>query len=638
MLEKIREGSKGVTAKVILGLVIATFIFAGVGTYTNQVDTSVAKVNGEEISQQAFQEAYRQQRNRLQSQFGEMFATLESNDAYMANLRESVLEQLINEELLDQNAVSLDMRIGAEQIKQTILQMPEFQLDGKFDNGRFQALIQQAGFYDASSFSRYLSETMLRQQLAQSISATEFSLPYQQEMAIKLNNQTRDVRYAILSTEGFKSDIQVSAEEVEEYYQANQARFATPEMVKLDYVDLNLADLLDDISVTEQQAQEFYEQNTNSYTKAERRRAAHILFEFGDDKSAAKKQAEEVLAKAKAGEDFAELAKQYSADTFSAENGGDLDWYTPGSMDEAVMDEALFSVSEDAPVADLVETDYGFHVIKMTGFEAEQVKTFAEVKDEILASLKNDQALERFYEQQSTMEQLSFEVANSLDDVAAALNTTVKTTDWLTRAGNPEPFNNVSILDAAFSNELMEEGLNSEVIEVTPEQLSVVVRVADYKAADTKPLADVKDEISDILIQQKATEIARSKTDNLIEQLQAGENVDAGLTELGTEFVEHAALTRRDATVEGAIVQTAFSLPQPTADALSVSSVELANGDYALIHLVAVNEGVAGEQDATVAEQQQRMLAQSAFAAYLEQLKANAEVVKTLSKADAPLY
>ncbi|TLU64197.1 peptidylprolyl isomerase [Thalassotalea litorea] len=638
MLERIREGSKGVTAKVILGLVIATFIFAGVGSYTNTVDTSVATVNGEPISQQAFQEAYRQQRNRMQSQFGEMFATLEANDAYMANLRESVLEQLISEELLDQNAIALNLRVGDAQIKQTILEMPEFQLDGKFDNARFQALIQQAGFYDASSFSRYLNETMVRQQLVQSISTTEFSLPYQQEMMVKLINQSRDVRYAILSTEGFKDGIEISEQEVEEYYQANQGRFATPEMVKVEYVELNLNDIAGEVAVTEAQAQEFYEENKTSYTKQERRRAAHILVEFGEDKAAAQAKAEEALAKAKAGDDFAALALEYSADTFSAENGGDLDWQTQGSMDEESMDNALFSASEESPVADLVETDFGFHIIKMTDMEAEQIKTFDEVKDEILATMKNDQALELFYEQQTTMEQLSFESSDSLEEVATALNTDVKTSDWLTRSGNVAPFNNADLIATAFSVELMEDGLNSDVYEVTPEQQSIVIRIADYQAADTKPLADVQQEITVLLTQQKATEIARTKADEIIEAVKSGNDVDVALTELNSEFVEHAALTRMDATVDGAIVKNAFTLPQPQADELSLSSIELANGDYAVLQVVAVDEGTAGAQDANLAEQQQRMLSQSTYATYIEQLKANAEIVRTLSKADATLY
>ncbi|WP_394176211.1 SurA N-terminal domain-containing protein [Thalassotalea litorea] len=637
MLERIREGSKGVTAKVILGLVIATFIFAGVGSYTNTVNTSVATVNGEEITQQAFQEAYRQQRNRMQSQFGEMFATLEANDAYMANLRASVLEQLISEELIDQNAMALNLRVGDAQIKKTILEMPEFQLDGKFDNARFQALIQQAGFYDASSFSKYLSETMVRQQLVQSISTTEFSLPYQQEMMVKLVNQTRDVRYAILSTEGFKDSIDVSEQEIEAYYQENQPRFATPEMVKLEYVELNLDDIAKDVSVTDAQAQEFYENNMSSYSKQERRRAAHILIEFGDDKDAAQAKAEDVLAKAQAGDDFSALALEHSADTFSAENGGDLDWQTQGSMDET-MDTALFSVTQEQPIADLVETDFGFHIIKMTDIEAEQIKSFDEVKEEILATIKNDQALELFYEQQTVMEQLSFESSDSLDEVATALNREVKTTDWLTRSGNVEPFNNPDLLATAFSSELMEEGLNSEVFEVMPEQQSIVVRVADYQAADTKPLADVTQEITVLLTQQKATEVARTKADEIIEVVKSGNDADAALSELDSEFVEHAALTRMDATVDGAIVQSAFSLPQPQGDALSVSSIEIANGDYAILQVVAVNEGSASEQDANLAEQQQRMLSQSAYATYIEQLKANAEIVRTLSKADATLY
>ncbi len=189
MLENIREKSQGMTAKVILGLIILTFAFAGIGSYTNSVDTSVAEVNGEKISQQDFEQAFQQQRNRMSQQYGEMFESLLADPTYLNNLRNDVLNSLINEKLLDQNTQDLAIRISDERIKKTIVEMKEFHVDGVFDNNRYLALINQAGFRESSNFRDYLRVEMARQQLTQSLVATEFSLPFETEMVTKLRDQ-----------------------------------------------------------------------------------------------------------------------------------------------------------------------------------------------------------------------------------------------------------------------------------------------------------------------------------------------------------------------------------------------------------------------------------------------------------------
>jgi len=196
MLEDIREKSQGFTAKIILGLIILIFAVAGVGSYTNSVDTSVATVNGEAISQQSFNSAYQTQRNRMAQQFGEMFDTLSNDETYMANFRQGVLDNLINETLIDQNSQELAIRVSDERLKDTIRDMPEFQVNGAFDNDRYLAIINQAGFYQSSNFRDYLRTEMTRRQLSQALVATEFNLPYQEKLQHTLQSQTRDISYA----------------------------------------------------------------------------------------------------------------------------------------------------------------------------------------------------------------------------------------------------------------------------------------------------------------------------------------------------------------------------------------------------------------------------------------------------------
>ncbi|MDN3653894.1 SurA N-terminal domain-containing protein [Thalassotalea ponticola] len=637
MLERIREGSTGFTAKAILVLVILTFVFAGVGTYTNSVDTSVAVVNGEKISQQQFETAYRNQRARMEQQYGDMFAQLAGNDAYMQSMRSNVLEQLINQELIDQQVAELDIKISDEQIKQTILSMPEFQVDGEFNNDRYLMLINQAGFYDASSFRDYLRTDMARRSLQSGVLATEFSLPYQQQLAAKLNNQTRDIRYATIAVQPFKDSVEVSDEEIDSYYQANKDNFATAEKVKVRYVALDMADLRANVEITDADVESYYQDNKAFYSTNERRRASHILLEFGDDQAAAEQQAEQLLAQINAGEDFAELAKQFSADLFSGENGGDLEWVERGDMD-AAFEDALFALTSEQPISSVVESEFGYHIIKLTDIEEVKTKQLAEVADEIRQQLINDQALEKFYTLQGEMATIAFESPDSLEEVAIIANTEVKTSDWLTRAGNAAPFDNQQLIDAAFSEQVTLDALNSDVIEVVSDELVMVLRLDEYQQATIKPLEQVSDVIKAQLVNTKAQQAASEVAEQLFNSVATNGDSSELLVAHNSEFVAVETLVRNAADVDRAIVSKAFTMAHPGDDATSVASTQMSNGDFAVVELTAVNEGEVTDIDERAQQFAVSQLAQSAFESYVANLKEHAEVRRNLESAPAPLY
>ncbi len=635
MLENIRENSQGTIAKVILGLVILTFAVAGIGSYTNSVDTSVAEVNGEKISLQTFEQAYQAQRRRMQQQFGEMFDTLAANPEYMANLRNSVLENLINEKLLDQNANELGIRVSDARLKEIIRKMPEFQVDGKFDNNRYLAIIQQSGFFQSSDFRDYLRTEMIRRQLTQALVATEFSTPYQANLLQSLQNQLRDIRFAVIGAAQFKEKVEVSDDEVKTYYQTHQDRFQTQEQVKVDYIALNADKLSKDIHITEDDIKNYYQENIARYTQPEQRRIAHILIEFGDDEGAAKKQAEALLAKIKQGEDFAKLAQENSADTLSGENGGDLDWIEKGSMDEA-FDEAAFALKEVGEVSDVVKSSFGFHLIKLTDLQAEKIKPLAEVKDELKEKLAKEKAQEKFFELQQQLAQVSFEYPDSLDDAAGAVDAEVQTSTWLKRAGNSAPFDNAKVIDAIFSDVVLTEGLNSDVIEVN-DNLAIVVRLNEYQEAKIKPLSEVKEQIKALLIAEKATQATQAKADELLAALKSATHVDELLSSVNAQFVEKSAVARFGSDVDVAIVKAAFVLPHPVEGKVSASTVTLANGDLAVVQVQAVTVGEA-QANPNVMQQITSQLAQSAYQSYINTLKADAKIIRKEVKAPANTF
>jgi peptidyl-prolyl cis-trans isomerase D len=628
MLEDIRESSQGLTAKIILGLIILTFAVAGLGSYTNSVDTSVATVNGEKISQQEFDRAYQAQRNRMAQQFGEMFDTLSNDANYMANFRKGVLDNLINQELIDQSAQDLSIRVSDARIKETIRVMPEFQVDGVFDNNRYLAVINQAGFYQSSSFRDYLRVEMTRSQLSQALVATEFNLPYQEKLQQNLQNQTRDIRYATLSAKQFEADVEVSEEEIKTYYQTNQVRFENKEKVKVNFIRLSVDDIAKNIEVSDSDVEAYYQENLASFTEAEQRRVSHILLGFteGDDESeaAAKVQAETVLTRLGAGEDFAELAKELSSDTFSGENGGDLDYIERGVMGDA-FDEAAFALTAVGDTTELVKTSFGYHVIKLTDLKPEEVQSLADVKDELFIKISSDEAQGQFYTLTQEMARISFEFPDSLEDAASEVNATVETSGWLSSTGNAAPFDNAKVIEAAFSDLVLQDNMNSDVIEVS-DSVSLVLRLNEYQEANVKPIAEVEDQIKAILVSQKATEKAQTTVNDLLAKFKAGEDITEQLIENYSSFTNKENMTRYGTDIDQSITREAFVLPHPVDGSISASSVALSNGDLALVELKAVNVPKVIIDNPQLSQQQTSQLAQSAYANYVDALKLDAKI------------
>lgn len=629
MLENIRENSQGLVAKIILGFIILTFAVAGIGSYTNSVDTSVAEVNGVKISQAEFDKAYQNQRNSMAQQYGEMFETLAADENYMANFRNGVVDNLITSELLDQASDQLAIRVSDETIKEYIREIPAFQVDGKFDNNTYLARINQMGYYQSSDFRDAVRVDMTRRQLALAVEATEFSLPYQVEQLQSLQSQKRDLKYATISAKQFESVIEVSETEISDYYQANQINFQNEEKIKLDYITIDVNEIAKTIEVTEQDLENYYNDHIANYRQTEQRRVSHILIEASEDKAAAKAQIEEIKARLDAGEDFATLAQELSADVFSGENGGDLEWIEPGAMDEA-FDEAAFALTNVGDVSDVVETEFGFHLIKLTDYKAEQTKPLADVIDELRVTVSTEQAQNKYFELQQQAGQLSFEVPDSLDDAAHAIGVEVKTSDWLTRNGNNAPFDNFKVLDAAFSDLVKQEQLNSDIIEVS-DSLAMVVRLNEYQPANVKALAEVTDEIKALLVAEKAQQQAQDAAQELVAALQAGETVEAKLTELNATFEEKADVARYGSQLDANLVREAFKLPHPAADNTVVSSVAMLNGDLAVVEVTAVKNDETAEKSPRLAQQLTQQVAQIAFRGYVEALKADAEIKRSSS-------
>ncbi|MGY3961231.1 peptidylprolyl isomerase [Aeromonas popoffii] len=587
MLDKLREGAQGKVAKVILGLIILSFALAGVGSYLNgPARTAPATVNGNEISSAALENAYRNERARMESQMGESFSQLAANPAYMKQFRRGVLDRLIDQALFDSKARELGLRVSDEQIKQAILAMPEFAEDGKFNNDRYLQLIRRAGM-TPEMFRDSLRQDMVRQQLMGALLGSEFALKGEAEQLDRLYNQTRDLRLVRLAAAAYLGDVQASDEEVEQYYKTNSARFMNDEKVKVDYLLLDAATLGKDIQVTEQDAQDYYDQHQDLFQRAERRRVAHILIPFGKDENAAEQKADALLTQAQGGDDFAALAKANSSDTFSAKKGGELDWFEKGVMDPS-FEKAAFALNKAGDLSTVVKSPFGFHVIKLLGVEATQTKPFADVKADTISRLQADKAKELFFAEQQKMADSSFENPDSLDFTADTMGMKVQSSDYFTQATAPAPLNDPKVLSVAFSEQLRDDNTNSDVIELADGK-ALVMHITGHQPRAAKPLAEIKEQVIAAIKHDKASEVARGKAQVLLDKLKAGENIQADLTALGLKMETHNGVVRFTQDMDQNLLAQAFRMPHPQDGKPSVELVTEANGDRVVVALDKVN-------------------------------------------------
>ncbi|BDO08890.1 peptidylprolyl isomerase [Aeromonas caviae] len=587
MLDKLREGAQGKVAKVILGLIILSFALAGVGSYLNgPARTAPATVNGNDISAPALENAYRNERARMESQMGEAFNQLAANPDYMKQFRRGVLDRLIDQALIDDKARSLGLRVSDEQIKQAIVAMPEFAENGKFSNDRYLQLIRRAGM-TPEMFRDSLRQDMVRQQLMGAVLGSEFALKGEAEQLDRLYNQTRDLRLIRLAASAYVDGIEVSDAEVEQFYKANSARFMNDETVKVDYLLLDAANLGKNIKVTEQDAQDYYDQHQDLFQRPERRQVAHILIPFGKDEKAAEQKAEAVLAKAKAGDDFAALAKADSSDTFSAKKGGELDWFEKGVMDPA-FEKAAFALAKAGDLSAVVKSPFGFHIIKLLAVEPAKTKPFVDVMSDTIARLQSEKAKEQFFAQQQKMADSSFENPDSLDLTAEAMGLQVQSTGYFSQADAPAPLNDPKVLSVAFSEQLRDDNTNSDVIELADGK-ALVLHIMGHQPKAAKPLAEVKEQVITAIKHDKASEVARGKAQGLLDKLKAGENVQADLTALGLKVDTHTGVSRFAQEMDQNLVTQAFRMPHPTDGKPSVELVTEANGDRVVVALDKVN-------------------------------------------------
>lgn len=627
MLQKIRDNTQGVIAKVFIGFIIAVFALFGVesivGTFINA--TPVLEVNGDEISSLEIDQLAQQ---KAQEFFRNADENTDLSSIDDAMFRESAVNELIQRQLLRQSANNSGMAISTASVDRRILQTQDFQIDGVYNDERANILLQSMG-YTPAGYRATLSQEMLLNQILAAYSASGFATNEEVERLASLVHQKRSFRYVTLGLDSQATDSEISDADINAWYEQNQADFQREEQVRIAWLELDKERLLDAISVSEEQVRGAYDAELAGFQAQTERRAAHILFEAADDAAVAEAMelAATVKARLDAGEDFAALAAEFSDDAGSAQDGGDVG-YTTGDTFVPEFEEALRNLALDA-VSDPVRTEFGVHLIKLLEVDATEAEPFEFRRDALERQLKQSEADTLFIARSEELGNLAFESVG-LEEPASIMGLELQQSDWFGRSGGTGITSNPAVINNAFSSEIMEEGLNSELIRIDDSR-SVVIQVLEHRPAEIRPLEEVREEIVLSIRLERMREQARQIGETIVSALQSGGDIDTLLEAQGLSWSTVDASERSNPMVNPAIMERVFAMPAPADDASAVSGFQLPGGEYVVAQLQSVTAGTMDDLQGDEELSMRNFLSQQGsaldFAGFFFSLENRAEII-----------
>ncbi|HFZ8993884.1 TPA: peptidylprolyl isomerase [Citrobacter freundii] len=614
MMDSLRTAANSLVLKIIFGIIIVSFILTGVSSYLiGGGKNYAAKVNGQEISRGQFENAFNSERNRMQQQLGDQYSELAANENYMKTLRQQTLNRLIDEALLDQYARELKLGISDEQVKQAIFATQAFQVDGKFDNNRYNAIVNQMGM-TADQYAQALRNQLTTQQLISGIAGTDFMLKGETDELAALVSQQRVVREATIDVNALAAKQQATDQEVSSFYEQNKNRFMMPEQFRVSYIKMDAATMQQTVSDAE--IQSYYDQHQDQFTQPQRTRYSIIQTKTEDEAKA-------VLDALNKGGDFAALAKEKSADIISARNGGDMGWLEDATTPPELKNAGL---KEKGQLSGVIKSSVGFLVARLDDVQPAQVKPLSEARDDIAAKVKQEKALDAYYALQQKVSDAASNDNESLASAEQAAGVKAVETGWFSRDSLPAELNFKPVADAIFNGGLVGEngmpGSNSDIITVDGDR-AFVLRIAGHKPEAVKPLADVKEQATALVKHNKAEQQAKLDADKLLVELKAGKG-DAAMQAAGLSFGEPKTLSR---TGQDPLSQAAFALSLPAKDKPSYGVANDMQGNVVLLALDEVKAGsMPEEQKKAMVQGITQNNAQITFEALMSNLRKAAKI------------
>jgi peptidyl-prolyl cis-trans isomerase D len=629
MLQNIRDKTSGWIAYVIIGLISIPFALWGINSYLGGGEQQPAAiVDGTEISSQQLDYAYARYRDRLSAIFG---GTLPAAFDDEVTLKEQVLTQIIEEQVLRAYVQDKGFRVGDQKLFENIQGMAVFQQDGRFDKDQYIAQLASQG-YQPATFEQELRSSSEMQQLNQAISATAFLSPTQIQIYNDLKNQQRKLR--LITVENRGEALTVSDQEIEAYYNEQDGRYMDSAMVKVDYIELGIDHIMQSIELSEDDLRQRYDQLADQLTTPQIRTASHILITVNnnaedDEDAEAKKTILDLKSRIDQGEDFSGLAREFSQDPGSAEEGGDLGEVERGMMVKS-FESALFDLQPDE-VSEPVKTQFGWHLIKLHEITGGTTQAFEEARSTIEGELKTERAEIQIYDLVESLSNIGYEQPDSILPASEQLGLEIQTTDWFSRSLGAGLANQDKFRQVAFSDEVLKNNRNSEVIELSDNRV-VLMHLNSHKPATKKPLESVRESIIETIKRNKGREQALEKGQELLAQLRQGAKLGELADKEAISIVDPGFVSRNSTAIDPQVLSTAFTMQKPDAGSEAYEGVTEVDGDYSIIEFTDVNVSSEKDPESTEEETVEALTVASAdyeFQALVKLLTEQADIIRT---------
>lgn len=599
MLQKIRDNTQeNVIFKGMIVFIALMFLFWGVHTTINELSNSedkvAVKVNGEPVLEADIQSQVEMNRQQILSQLGENVDPA-SIDEKM--IREKTVNSLVEHEVIRQVANEYKLYFSDAALQQFIQEIDLFKTDGKFDQKKLdQFLVARHTTY--KKLSKLLRQDQQMDQLKKGLEDSAFTTDADVARAALLDNQLRTGSYAVISAEKLKNSISISDEEIAEFYEKNKDTFVSPETVTVDYIELNKDDFAKDVTVTSDDLEKQYKAELALINAREQRRAAHILIALSDKVSdeQAKVKITDIATKLKNGGDFRALAAELSDDKGSAANGGDLGFISKGLYDPA-FEQALYALDQNQ-ISVPVKTQFGYHIIKLLETKKDKAPSFEAMKSELESQVALVKSVELFNAKVDKLQTLTFE-SSDLEMPAKELNLSIKTTAPFTRTKGEGIAEQQKVIDAAFSDDVLTKGINSELIDIGKDRV-VVIHLNSHQESAVKPLERVRLEIIDKLKDKKAKELASERGKAVVASLIKGEDSESVATKYNLTWNDFSDVSRMSPKINPDVLLQLFKLPKPTGTAVSLGGSAMDNGDYVVFSLAKVSQNTGEDADKRV--------------------------------------
>ncbi len=636
MLQQIGDGLKGhkwLTYVVFgaLALIFAAWGAYGIANLNFGSSSFVAKVNGTTIPYEDVRGEWQREQNQWQQRFGGDIPS-----GQKALLEDQLLESVVRSTLMTDRANKLGYRVSDEQLKAAVRAETAFQLDGHYNAEVAKSRLAQASL-TPEQYASDLKNDLERRELQDGMRLSQFVTPLELERLHALNDQERQLRYAVLPLDKYAATVAVTDAAIQAYYDSHKAQFMTPESVHLQYAQASLSQVTAQVVVADADLQDYYAKNKNRYISTEQRHAHHILVAVSDkvDAAAALKKAQDIAAKLKAGGNFEALAKQYSDDAGSATQGGDLGLSERGSL-EAPFGDALFTM-KPGDVSAPIRTKFGYHIIRLDDIAAARGKSFAEARADVLAQLKHDRAADKFGDLQERIQMKVDQSGETLETLAKEFDLTLGDVPQFTReAGGGDLGASKELTALVFGDAVLGEHKIGGPLLLGDDRL-VLVKDLSHAVPVPKPLATVHDQIVAVLRRQSGSQAAMAAAEAAAKTLQSGKDFDAVAKELGVTSEAARFVGRQDPSVPAPIREAAFKAPKPGEHQPLFQALAQPDGGAVVLGILAVRLEAAPTDKQQISTQVHDLASEygdNDATAYIDEARKSAKVQKNIELFD----